>query len=126
MKYELVLDAGLSSCANDGAEHTLEACPVDSPARYTIVVVDQAWQTPRYTLVSHTTEAATTSIPTPVMGGSSTVAGGWSTGDVSDPAVQDAAQGALALLNGQSNSVNALQMVQLVSVKQQVSQPSMP
>ena len=58
VKYELVFDAGLSTCANDGTSHTQEACPVSSTSWYTVVVVDQAWMDPRYTLLSHTMEAS--------------------------------------------------------------------
>ena len=53
VKYELVFDAGLSTCANDGTSHTQEACPVSSTSWYTVVVVDQAWMDPRCTLLSH-------------------------------------------------------------------------
>ena len=58
VKYELVFDAGLSTCANDGTSHTQEACPVSSTSWYTVVVVDQAWMDPRCTLLSHAMEAS--------------------------------------------------------------------
>merc|ERR1712159_620819 len=56
IKYELVIDAGLSSCLKSAPSHTLAACPLTGSAqRYTITLVDQAWQgMARYILVSHT------------------------------------------------------------------------
>jgi len=56
IKYELVIDAGLSSCLKSAPSHTLAACPLTASAqRYTITLVDQAWQgMARYILVSHT------------------------------------------------------------------------
>jgi len=117
MKYELVLDAGLSSCANDGAEHTLEACPVDSPARYTIVVVDQAWQTPRYTLVSHTTEE----MPEDVYDGNAEPCMGCpaSVGTVDEDVLQ-AAKAGLALFNQRDDTELEFGMVRVLNASKQV------
>ena len=68
VKYELVFDAGLSTCANDGTSHTQEACPVSSTSWYMVVVVDQAWMDPRYTLLSHTMEASPLRLSSALLG----------------------------------------------------------
>merc|ERR1711959_706506 len=55
-KYTISVVAGASNCRNDGTAHTVASCPVSSEDErtYTLVVVDQPWNTPRFSLVSHT------------------------------------------------------------------------
>ncbi|KAG8470900.1 hypothetical protein KFE25_009321 [Diacronema lutheri] len=55
IKYMLTIEVGESSCANDGRQHEVGACPLLADTQTLLLdveVVDAPWRTPRYMLLS--------------------------------------------------------------------------
>jgi len=106
-KYTIIVKAGFSTqCRNDGSNHTLAECPVANPSKYTLVVLDRPWMTPRYVLLSHHQHACL-GCTTPV--------------SVDQNARQAATEG-MFILNSDNATKYHLQMIRILHVSRQVVQ----
>lgn len=115
VKYEIEINAGLSSCPqNSMIANTLEACPVNHPERYVLTVVEKSWATPRYTLLEHTVQ----SIP-PEDSPPATTVGGPTASDISVDAMRAAREG-LKIFNGVSDAGTPFVITEITSVTTQV------
>jgi len=107
MKYILVVQAGMSTCANSGNRHSLTnaaSCPVANPVVHKIIMIDQRWANPRYTMMAHhMIEEATPIFQEPVgsedsIGPFAPIMGG-KTECTSSPAVLAAAAAGMDVIN---------------------------
>ena len=128
LKYEIEINAGLSSCPKMSMiANTLEACPVNNPERYVLIIVDKSWATPRYTLIEHTVTSippvavseTTTPPATTTTGPTSSCLGCSSASDISLEAMAAAREG-IKLFNSVCDASAPFVITTITSVTSQV------